>query len=589
MLLALFLTLGALPFAWLRLVGKYFSLGVIATNAFMMLIVVLGSVSFLAWVIARRGPLHQRKLAIASVALAVLWIAAVSLHMMWQWRLFESDLLTVPLVAAASLPIPWLAWMPLLGGGVWKRLIVTLSLVGLSFFLASHCEIGLSGESQPVLSWRRQPKVSMGSSTFGKSPASSDGSSLVDRSFDHETGAALFEHEYPQFLGPDRTAALSAVPLADWQDHPPKELWRRSVGAAWSSFATSQGIAITQEQRGEQECVTAYRLHDGQPLWVHQDAIHFQSSLGGPGPRATPTIVDNFVYTMGATGRLNCLRLVDGQPIWHVQTGDAAHPPLHGCTGSPLVVEDLVIVNLAHAAGPCIAAFARDSGTMVWETGLHRTSYASPHPAQIAGIDQVLLHHEDGLESFSLQDGRTLWYYPFANSERTHASQPIVLESQDDADTAKRVFVSTGYGGGSVLLEIAKVAAGSSASVDSWEVREQWRSRELETKFCTAVVRGQTVFGLDNGILEAVDLASGTRLWKSGRFGHGQVLLADDQLIILGEDGTLVLAAAEPEGFRKLGQIKALTGKTWNHACLAMPYLLVRNDGEAVCYHVHGR
>ncbi|HTM53658.1 MAG TPA: alcohol dehydrogenase, partial [Pirellulales bacterium] len=104
--------------------------------------------------------------------------------------------------------------------------------------------------------------------------------------------------------------------------------------------------------------------------------------------------------------------------------------------------------------------------------------------------------------------------------------------------------------------------------------------------FSSPVLRDGYVYGLDDGILECVSLADGRRKWKNGRYGHGQLLLADDLLVVMAEDGRVVLVAADPQKFRELGQFQALEGKTWNYPALAGTQLFVRNDREAACYEL---
>jgi outer membrane protein assembly factor BamB len=119
---------------------------------------------------------------------------------------------------------------------------------------------------------------------------------------------------------------------------------------------------------------------------------------------------------------------------------------------------------------------------------------------------------------------------------------------------------------------------------DTWSVELLWSNNRLKTKFCTAVVLGDYAYGLDDGVLACRDLATGAKGWKAGRYGHGQILLVGELLLVLSETGDIVLVRPDPSRLIELGRIHALDGKTWNNPALAGPYLIVRNDHEAACY-----
>ena len=222
--------------------------------------------------------------------------------------------------------------------------------------------------------------------------------------------------DYPRFLGNGYWAEVQGVELeTDWQTHPPQELWRREIGAGWSAFAIAGDYAITQEQRGEQELVTCYRVQTGEPVWTHADNARFDpaeavSGLGDVGPRATPTIHGDRIFTQGGTGIVNCLDARTGQGIWSHDTAEefGATITTWGKSGSPLVVDDLVVISVgapaddssgeaASAAGPTaprssynssLVAFDIATGAVRWHAGTRQASYASPVLATLAGEQQ---------------------------------------------------------------------------------------------------------------------------------------------------------------------------------------------------------
>jgi outer membrane protein assembly factor BamB len=379
--------------------------------------------------------------------------------------------------------------------------------------------------------------------------------------------------DYPQYLGPDRNGTIRGIRLAaDWTASPPRLVWRRRVGAGWSGFAVAEGLAVTQEQRGGQEMVVAYTLADGAPRWAHGDEAHFESTVAGEGPRATPTISRGRVFTLGSTGILNALDLQTGKLIWqrHVGADNDSAQPDWGRSSSPLVVDDLVIVSVGGTNGRSLVAYDRESGRPAWHGGNDRPSYSSPQLATLAGVRQVLIMNRSTVSSHDPATGRVLWQHDWARQDSV--AQPIVISDS-------RVLFSAGYGIGSRLLEITGTDGALAATL-------VWESTRLKAKFTNLVLHDGYIYGLDDGVLVCVDALDGERKWKSGRYGHGQVILAGELLLVQTEDGELVLVEPRPDAHRELGRLPMFTRKTWNPPALAGRFLLVRNDVEAALFEL---
>jgi outer membrane protein assembly factor BamB len=485
-----------------------------------------------------------------------------------------SEMPTLALVALylpATLWVVWAAWMfyAPLSWTIRLGVLALLLAAAASFVLLVRIE-GLTGDSDINFAWRwsRPLNEFQDASLTNGSPILALPAKLSETT----------DHDFAQFLGPRRLGVVPNAHLArDWNKNPPRELWRRPVGAGWSGFAVAGDYAVTQEQRGEQECVVCYRVADGALCWLHADPVRFDSSMGGPGPRATPTIVDGRVYTVGGTGILNCLDGSTGQPIWTVDIlkDNQANNIVHGVCGSPLVVDNLVVVSPTGSNGISLSAYDRETGRRLWQGGKDQASYGSPMLATLAGFHQILLFTSEGVAAHEVATGQLLWSFPWTNSERVNCSQPLPDVGRDD-----QVFVSTGYGKGCALIRVKP-------SSEGWSVETLWQSRkDMKTKFTTPVFHRGYIYGLDDGILECLNPRTGRQLWKGTRYHHGQSLLAGDLLLVQSEDGPVVLVEPVPEGQRELGRLPALSGKTWNNPALAGRYLLVRNDHEAACYEL---
>jgi outer membrane protein assembly factor BamB len=390
--------------------------------------------------------------------------------------------------------------------------------------------------------------------------------------------------DFPQFLGPDRDAIVHGVELErDWTAHPPREVWRQPVGAGWSAFAVAGDLAITQEQRGAEELVVARDRKTGEPVWSHGNGARFSEIMGGDGPRATPTITDGKVYALGATGVLDCLEGSTGKLIWsHDTLKESGESNLQwGKSCSPLVIGDLglVVVSLgAGGRGGSLAAYDVKTGERKWTGGDAKASYASPLLTTLAGWRQIVMVNEASVSGHDLADGKVLWEYQWKFGA-AKASQPPVLPGD-------RLLLTAGYDVPGVLLQVKRDG-------DKWTTEEVWTTNHMRTKFTTPVVRDHYAYGLDDGALTCIDLDDGGKqVWQVGRpstpnrYGHGQVLLVDDLLLVQAESGEVVLAEASPKGFHKLGELPAFKSKTWNNPALAGGRLFVRNDQEAACYEL---
>jgi outer membrane protein assembly factor BamB len=358
----------------------------------------------------------------------------------------------------------------------------------------------------------------------------------------------------------------------DWKKSPPVEMWRRPIGPGWSSFAVQGDRAYTQEQRGDDEVVSCYDVRTGAVVWRHRDAARFWESNAGAGPRGTPAFSHGRVYTLGATGIANALDARDGSVVWsrNAASDTGATLPGWGFTGSPLVVDDVVVV----AASGRLAAYEVESGAPRWTVKTGGGSYSSPHLMTIGDVAQVLLLNGEGATSVALADGRELWRHAWSGS-------PILQPGRTPEGDLLIATADMSGGMGTRRIAVSRGPAG-------WTVEERWTSRGLKPYFSDFVVHEGHAFGFDGSILACIGLGDGQRRWKGGRYGHGQLVLLPDQdlLLVLSEDGELALVKATPEAFTEVARVPAIEGKTWNHPALVGDVLLVRNAEEMAAFRL---
>lgn len=386
--------------------------------------------------------------------------------------------------------------------------------------------------------------------------------------------------EFPQFLGPRRDGTIEGVRLEpDVRSNPPTLLWRQPVGSGWGGFAIAAGLAVTQEQDGAEEVVAAYEARTGRRIWAHRTAALYDNPVGGLGPRATPTIVSNRVYALGAVGDLCCLDLATGGLRWttNLVGNRPAKELTWGLSSSPLVLGGRVIVApLGRRPTASLVALDAESGVVVWEGGKAEPHYSSPRLETIRGVPQLLTFTAAGAAGHDPGTGALLWEHPWRGGH-PHVTDPRVTDSGRG-----HVLVTSGYGTGSQMIQVEREGE------SGWRVSTNlvWRSMRLKSKFANVLPGDGVVFGLDDGRLVCLDLATGERRWDGDRYGHGQLLRVGDLLVLTAESGDVVYVDADPSAFRERGRFAAVTGKTWNPPALAGDLLLVRNDREAAAFRL---
>lgn len=506
-----------------------------------------------------------------TVALVVVGIAAV------QWRPeLERNLRAWGTAALALLgTLTLLIWFLASSRFRARTRLIGLAIVilcGLALKGTLRVDGTINGTGLPRLVWR--------GSQSGTVPAAA---TPTETAKNPVHGAPLLGLEdSAQFLGPDRTGVLPVARFStNWNTQAPRELWRRTIGLGWSSFAVVDGRVWTQEQVGDDERVICLNVASGQTLWSHSERTRFSEWQGGDGPRATPTVQDGRVYAMGGTGILLCLDAATGRLVWRrsVLEENGLSNLIWGTSSSPLIIDGLTVITGGRGSGAVLYAYRSSDGSPAWKSGDGDASYASPILATLAGRRVILSNNAASLTAHDPTTGRILFNHAWGASKWPKASQPVVLPGD-------RVFVSAGYGMGCQIIQVTNGEAGSDRATGTLKTETTWKGITMKTQFNSPGLRNGYLYGLDDGLLACIDANTGRRIWKDGRFGSGQTLIVGDTVVVQNENGTVHLCAASPDGFRELGQIAALSSKTWNQPAVAGRYLLVRNDREAVCWEL---
>ena len=447
--------------------------------------------------------------------------------------------------------------------------------------------VGFTGETMPVFRvrpWLRKPVA------FPeiKSPSGEIASQATRES-------ASIPFESTQFLGSDRSGIVSNKEFSvHWGAQLPKILWTIPIGAGWSSFAISSGLAITLEQIGEQESITAFELTTGNVVWRSQSpGRHFQA-FGGLGPRSTPTIYQGKVFAQTALGIVSCVELQTGKLIWQqdllklagIDKETSEKAILWGRSGSPLVVDNQIVVPFGGRSGDStlrsLISFDLESGKMLWSSCEQQIAYSSPVLMTLCGVRQIVNVNEGFAVGHNPTNGTVLWTteWPSNSNGDACSSQAVQLDE-------RRLLLSKGYALGSKAIEFTYSGTTTEHESDPsfWKVDTVWSNTKiLKTKFTSSVFSDGLLFGLSDGVLDCVDPKDGTRVWRGKRYGQGQLIVVNKHLLITTEDGRVVLIPATRDGLGKaIAEMPVLEGITWNVPAVAGPYLLVRNAEYAAC------
>lgn len=545
----------------------------------------------------RGGGRHRRWGWILSVATVVIVAAVGSLHLFRELlsdNLLAFDFALANFVTAGLFSFLFLAWAAWLwaahAGFLVSRLIPLLGVLGMVagsvlFRPVFQGAMGINRWEPRFWTARRVPTE------------------------DGDQGQAITIHAedkfaFPQFLGPDRNGVVATF-HGDLSRLAEAELvWKTPVGEGWSGFVCSSGYGFTAWQVGSDEAVVCLDLKDGSVVWEFRQPRRQDDPLGGVGPRSTPTLSGDMVFFAGANGLVSGIDARSGDLIWQQDLVELLQIPIDigtttqghtyqqeksnvawGRAGSPLVVDDVVVVpGGGPPGGPHVSliAFDRNTGDERWRLGTEPIGYASPLVMELMGKRQIIVADEGSYSGYDADTRELLWRYmqPGHSDSDANTSQPVRVDQQ-------HLLLTKGYGMGGKLIALPAAPDNSGARGVTATPELVWHNqRVLKTKLTSAVIHEGFAYALSDGILECVEVASGKRQWKRGRFGHGQLLLINDRLLIHGEQGGLTVVMADPQKYDERAQIATISGVCWNTIAVYDRLILVRSDIAAACFRL---
>ena len=403
------------------------------------------------------------------------------------------------------------------------------------------------------------------------------------------------KNDWPQWRGPTRTGyatptSVGASGVGASITSLPKELkpvWKVEVGGGFSGPVLQGNALIYADENGSRELAHRLDAATGKEVWA-VDYAKMESDEWGAGPRATPMIeslrTGTNVYIQSMDGEFRCLDLASGKTIWQTsfekdfgvkflgskaREGTASR---RGNNGSGVIAGDKLVLPVGNTEGASLVCFNKSDGKVLWKSGTDEAAYSSFVTATLAGVPQVVAFTADALLGAALEDGKILWRVPLKTNAKRHAATPVI-----DGDN---VIVNS-HTIGLVAFKISKDSGGLKAS-------PAWANTDLKINLATPVLVDGHLYcqGASKDYICA-DAATGKLKWSQAGFGLGRrdyssTIVVGKSLLVLTEDGTLILLQANPEKYTELARLQ-VCGNTWSFPAYANGKLYVRDTRSLQC------
>jgi outer membrane protein assembly factor BamB len=386
--------------------------------------------------------------------------------------------------------------------------------------------------------------------------------------------------DWPQFLGPNRDGvSTEAGILTSWPRQGPPLVWQRDVGPGLAGPVVVGERLILFHRVGDREVVACLGATTGKEQWQFAYETAYQDDLGvpnDPGPRSTPTVIGNRVYTLGAEGRLHCLDLATGRKLWGRALNEeyGVRKGFFGVTTSPLVLEDRAFVNVGGQNAGIVALDAA-TGKEVWKATDHEASNASPVAATFGGEKSILFLTREGFVALNPADGAV------RHNRRWRARINASVNAATPVVAGDLVFVSASYNTGALVLR-----GGRDGFTEVWKGDDV-----MSNHFNTCVHRDGHLYGIDGrqeegARLRCVDLKTGKVCWTQEGFGCATLVAVGGNVIALTENGDLVMFEATPKVYQEKARANVLTNPCRAQHALANGRLYARDVRRLACWNV---
>ncbi len=392
------------------------------------------------------------------------------------------------------------------------------------------------------------------------------------------SGLSAAAEDWPHWRGPRRDNVSTEKGLIrTFPAEGPKVLWDRPIPGGWSQPSIARGKLYTMSEDQKEELVLCLDPKSGVPLWEYRYACDYDAYPNldqrfKSGPRSTPTVDGDRVYTLGTTGILLCLNAADGKLVWRKdlkEMTDGKAPDL-GYTHSPFISGDTLYIHPG-GANTSLAALSKKDGSVLWKGESDVLGYSTPILVEHEGKPQLIHFTGRGLVGLTPSDGKVLWRYDWKTAFDLNVATPIYKDGQ--------LFISSNYGHGAALV---KLEPGGT-------VKETYATKAMQNWFTGSILHEGHLYGYNDNRLTCLDWATGAMKWDRPGFGRGTLFIADGQLIVLSERGEVVLADASPADFVERARWKSpLKGPCWTSPVLSNGILYIRNQEQMLAIAMKG-
>ncbi|PYP83564.1 MAG: hypothetical protein DMF61_22625 [Blastocatellia bacterium AA13] len=386
------------------------------------------------------------------------------------------------------------------------------------------------------------------------------------------TAAIAGGQDWSQWRGPARDGVTGSFrPPSAWPDKL-KLRWRVPVGIGHASPVVSGKRVFQFSRQDEQEVAACLDLESGRVLWRDSYPVSYTMNPAatghGKGPKSTPVVAGNKLYTLGISGVLSCYDASTGKVVWRKEFSKQfkSTSPLYGVAMSPIVEGGLVIAHVGGQDGGALMAFDAESGRLKWTWNGDGPGYASPILVEAAGVRQVVTQTQQNIIGVALSTGRLLWRIPFSTEYVQNIITPVVF---------KQMIILSGVDKETTAIRIVKSGA-------SWQTEQVWKNDQVSMYMSSPVVSGHLLVGLSHkkkGQFFCLDARTGKTLWTSeGRDGdNAAIIAAGDLILALTTDADLIVSRKSASGLEPVKRYSVAENATWAHPAVAGNQILIKD------------
>ena len=378
--------------------------------------------------------------------------------------------------------------------------------------------------------------------------------------------------DWTQFRGPNRSG-ISTENIADSQmsDPAPELIWKKNIGCAFSEITISgDKLYTTLSEKTDSlsgwEYLAAFDAQTGKEIWRNKiDSIFIDPDDFGDGPRSTPLVSENMIFSFSSYGKLTAHSISDGKQLWQVDfiTEFGSKTPRWGFSSSPVIVDGVLIIEAGGTEDRAFTAFDPASGKLLWAKGKGNASYCSPLVAEIDGQTQIIFANQKTLSSYNSK-GETLWTYAMKMNGPT--AMPTLVDSNI-------IFICTVRSSGFEIVEVKDNA-----------VTEVLQAPTMKNDYSSTLYYDGHLYGFNVAALQCISAETGEKKWTKRGFGKGSLILVGDKLLVLSDKGLLIQVKADPTAYSEQRRFQAIKGKSWTAPSFVNGKIYLRNQSEMACY-----